>query len=79
MNDENDVTMPRASLNDTVNNQTGKTGTEKRPENEDGNQYPDGFKFVVLTIGLMAVVLVVALDNYIIGLFESGIWSVLVR
>ncbi|MCJ1359142.1 MAG: hypothetical protein MMC33_009142 [Icmadophila ericetorum] len=33
------------------------------PANED--QYPHGFNFVLLTIGLMAVVLVVALDNYI--------------
>ncbi len=30
-------------------------------------QYPGGFKFALLTIGLMAVVLVLALDNYIIG------------
>lgn len=30
-------------------------------------QYPRGFKFALLTIGLMAVVLVLALDNYIIS------------
>lgn len=31
------------------------------------DHYPSGLTFVLLTIGLMAVVLVVALDNYIIG------------
>jgi hypothetical protein len=31
------------------------------------SQYTSGLKFVLLTIGLMAVVLVLALDNYIIG------------
>lgn len=30
-------------------------------------QYPLGFKFALLTIGLMAVVFVLALDNYIIS------------
>ena len=29
-------------------------------------EYPNGIGFVLLTIGLMAVVLLVALDNYII-------------
>ena len=38
-------------------------------EVEDENIFLDGFSFVVLTIGLMAVVLILALDNYIIGLF----------
>lgn len=31
------------------------------------DHYPGGLTFMLLTIGLMAVVLVVALDNYIIG------------
>lgn len=47
----------------------GDTGDE-HAEREDENQYPRGFTFVLLTIGLMAVVLVVAIDNYIIGAFE---------
>lgn len=80
MDNENPVGIPCASLDDTVDKQIGKTGTEKRPSgNEDGNQYPHGFTFVVLTIGLMAVVLVVGLDNYIVGLFDSWIWSAFVR
>lgn len=40
-------------------------------EQEIGNQYPQGITFVLLTIGLMAVVLVLGLDNYIIGKFSS--------
>ena len=31
-------------------------------------KYPDGLAFFMLTVGLMAVVLILALDNYIIGL-----------
>lgn len=52
----------------------GNTGDD-HAEREDENQYPRGFTFVLLTIGLMAVVLVVAIDNYIIGAFET--WSCL--
>ena len=33
---------------------------------ESEQEYPSGITFVLLTIGLMAVVLVLALDNYII-------------
>ena len=33
---------------------------------ESEQEYPSGISFVLLTIGLMAVVLVLALDNYII-------------
>lgn len=36
-------------------------------ELERGETYPTGTSFAVLTIGLMAVVLVLALDNYIIS------------
>lgn len=47
----------------------GILDVEKSEESqaEVGNrpQYPRGFKFALLTIGLMAVVLVIALDNYI--------------
>lgn len=37
---------------------------------EDENKYPHGFSLVLLTIGLMAVVLILGLDNYIISLFK---------
>ena len=35
---------------------------------EDRVQYPTGIRLLFLTFGLMAVVLMVALDNYILGL-----------
>lgn len=35
---------------------------------EDEVQYPSGVRLLLLTFGLMAVVLMVALDNYILGL-----------
>ena len=34
------------------------------------NEYPRGLTFILLTVGLMVVVLVLALDNYIIGMPE---------
>lgn len=34
---------------------------------ESEEEYPSGLSFILLTIGLMAVVLVLALDNYIIS------------
>lgn len=34
-------------------------------------EYPRGISFILLTVGLMAVVLVLALDNYIITEFEA--------
>ena len=37
---------------------------------EVGKEYPSGIKFILLTIGLMAVVLMVALDNFIICEFK---------
>ena len=39
-------------------------GTNMKPE----IKYPHGLAFFMLTVGLMAVVLILALDNYIIGL-----------
>ena len=42
----------------------GSAELEPASDEEDG--YPRGITFVLLTIGLMAVVLVLALDNYII-------------
>jgi hypothetical protein len=42
---------------------------------DDGNKeqaYPRGLMFLILTIGLMAVILIVALDNYIICVFFRG-------
>lgn len=37
---------------------------------EEDDIYPDGLTFILLTVGLMVVVLVLALDNYIIGDFR---------
>ena len=42
----------------------GNVELEFASDEEDG--YPRGITFVLLTIGLMAIVLVLALDNYII-------------
>ena len=58
-----------SSMNDAT-----KSNVEREIEKSDvgqeiENQYPHGFTFVLLTIGLMAVVLVLGLDNYIIGKF----------
>ncbi|KAL2057894.1 hypothetical protein ABVK25_001511 [Lepraria finkii] len=46
--------------------------TEKSSQDEDAismeeDEYPRGFTFLLLTVGLMVVVLVLALDNYIIA------------
>ena len=41
-------------------------GTSREDPREEEDNYPHGITFVLLTIGLMAVVLVLALDNYII-------------
>lgn len=38
---------------------------------ESEKEYPSGVSFILLTVGLMAVVLVLALDNYIISEFEA--------
>lgn len=36
-------------------------------KSESDEKYPEGIRFILLTVGLMAVVLVLALDNYIIS------------
>ena len=56
-------TTPRNKASTEANFQ-GNTQVEFASDEEDG--YPRGITFVLLTIGLMAVVLVLALDNYII-------------
>lgn len=38
-------------------------------DNADSFNHPKGFRLIALTSGMMAVVLMVALDNYILGLF----------
>ena len=52
------------------NNASAKTSFEGNTEleltSDEGDDYPHGITFVLLTTGLMAVVLVLALDNYII-------------
>lgn len=49
-------------------------GRATKPEDDPEDEYPRGLPFVLLTIGLMAVVLVVALDNYIICMRSNHSW-----
>ena len=44
------------------------SGGNLRDDKEDEDKYPSGIRLVFLTSGLMAVTLMVALDNYILGL-----------
>ena len=46
----------------------------EKPEDEEGHPegHPEGLSFILLTAGLMAVVLVVALDNYIISKIQHS-------
>ena len=39
-------------------------------DDEEDMQYPKGMSLFMLTLGMMAVVLMVALDNYILGPFH---------
>lgn len=67
------ATMPTATLNDTATEAKleGDIKEQDAEPEDDQAQYPRGVTFVLLTIGLMAVVLVVAMDNYIIGAFGT--------
>ena len=68
--------MPASTTDLTVDRlPRGQSGveTEKGSEVQGTNikpdiKYPHGLAFFMLTVGLMAVVLILALDNYIIGL-----------
>ena len=55
-----------------LNGDAEKQQAEQEDEAENEGHYPRGSTLAVLTIGLMAVVLVVAMDNYIIGAFENS-------
>ena len=46
------------------------SGGDSLDVKEDKVQYPTGIRLLFLTFGLMAVVLMVALDNYILGLLS---------
>lgn len=61
--------MPNSPLTNPVveSNDKNRVEEDHSPQNDDC-EYPRGVRFAFLTIGLMAVVLMVALDNYIIGL-----------
>ena len=48
-----------------------KNGGDLLDAEEDQNGYPSGVRLLFLTLGLMAVVLMVALDNYILGLLPT--------
>lgn len=56
----------RASGNNEVTKINAEGGLEIETTREEEDSYPHGITFVLLTVGLMAVVLVLALDNYII-------------
>jgi hypothetical protein len=69
------TTLPTADSDheifDVENSEKSQAEVGNRP------QYPCGFKFALLTIGLMAVVLVLALDNYIIGEWNRHLVAVM--
>ncbi len=56
----------RTSKNNESTNYDVEGSSAIRTANEEKQEYPHGTTFVLLTVGLMAVVLVLALDNYII-------------
>ena len=56
----------RTSENNGFEKVNAEGGSEIGAAREEEDSYPHGITFVLLTIGLMAVVLVLALDNYII-------------
>ena len=66
-----------------VNERTTQGGTEKQNETQkdlvdgtiprDDDAYLDRTRLLVVTAGLMAVVLMVALDNYILGLLKPNL------
>ena len=53
--------------NDGAENLSGNDNTE----GEGGDGYPHGFRLVFLTLGVMAFIFMVALDNYILGLLQK--------
>ena len=63
------ITIERSdskAQNDAVQRLSGKYNSEG--ENEDG--YPHGLSLAIVTLGIMAFILMVALDNYILGLLH---------
>ena len=48
-----------------------RSGGDLLDVKEDQDRYPSGVRLLFLTFGLMAVVLMVALDNYILGLLPT--------
>lgn len=54
-------------LENSVAPDTVKSSQDEDAISEEEDEYPRGFTFLLLTVGLMVVVLVLALDNYIIG------------
>ena len=53
-------------LND-VAQATEQVEGEDTIDNDDSHEYPSGARLLIVTVGMMAVVLMVALDNYILG------------
>jgi hypothetical protein len=53
-----------SSSQDVPDKSSGGVSLDKK---DDEDQYPTGIRLLLMTFGLMAVVLMVALDNYILG------------
>ena len=48
--------------------QATEEAKDKGPiDKEDSCEYPSGARLLIVTVGMMAVILMVALDNYILG------------
>lgn len=58
----------RNSMKATAQPRLEELGRSEESELEDGDLHPRGFVLAILTVGLMAAVFMVALDNYILGL-----------
>ena len=59
--------MRLATMNDIDVEDVVVANRTAADEHDDESEYPRGFHFLTLTLGVMAFVLMVALDNYILG------------
>ena len=50
-----------------VTQATEEVKAEDSIDKEDNREYPSGVRLLIVTVGMMAVILMVALDNYILG------------
>lgn len=61
-----EIAVPRVK-----NENLGESLDSKEKNDDDESQYPSGLKVLILTVGLCLGMLVVALDNTVIGKFLS--------